>query len=294
MEIVNHFSNSIKTNVSITAACFVFLSLGCATHASLITPSYIVESNKIKNVYIKIVLIADLHNDVYGKEQDVLIQKIKSIEPDLIFLAGDLVDDRQSMDGTRFLLKGLKGVAPTFYVTGNHEYMSRRYGIEAIRREIQAYGVTILSDSYTKVNIKGQEIVIAGVEDPLKKRYEDKTYDYKKIALKFSELNETESYTILLSHRPETIRSYPYFDLVVSGHAHGGQVVIPKLINGLYAPHQGLFPRYAGGRYQHGKQVHIVSRGLTVKLPRLPRIFNPPELVVIYLNSLTDDPRPVQ
>jgi predicted MPP superfamily phosphohydrolase len=280
---VNLFPNSIKINNSFLAACFVFLSLGCATHASLVVPSYIVESDKIENVYIKIILIADLHNDVYGKEQDVLIQNIKSIEPDLIFLAGDIVDDRQSMDGTRFLLKGLKGVAPTFYVTGNHEYMSRRYKIEAIRREIQAHGVTILSDSYIKVNIKGQELVIAGVEDPFKKKYEDKTYDYKKTALKFLELDESADYTILISHRPETIRLYPYFDLVVSGHAHGGQVAIPKLINGLYAPHQGLFPKYAGGQYQHGKQVHIVSRGLTVKLPFLPRIFNPPELVVIYL-----------
>jgi predicted MPP superfamily phosphohydrolase len=247
-------------------------------------PSYTVESNKIENAYIKIVLIADLHNDVYGKEQDVLIQKIKMIEPDLIFLAGDIIDDRQPIEGMRFLLNGLKGLAPSFYVTGNHEYMSRRYGIEAIRREIQENGAIILSDSYVKINIKGKKLIIAGVEDPFKKRYEDKTYDYKKAALKFSELAGMEDYyTILISHRPETICLYPYFDLVVSGHAHGGQVIIPKLINGLYAPNQGFFPKYAGGRYWHGEQVHIVSRGLTVMCPRLPRLFNPPELVIIYL-----------
>jgi predicted MPP superfamily phosphohydrolase len=289
---VNLFSNSAKTNALLLAGCL--LLFGCATHNSLVTPSYILESDKIKDVYIKIVLIADLHNDVYGKEQDILIQKIKSIEPDLIFLAGDIFDDRQPIEGMRLLLNGLEDVATAFYVTGNHEYMSRYYGIEAIRQEIQAYGVTILSDTYIKVNIKGQELVIAGVEDPFKKRYEDKIYDYKKTALKFSELDGTANYTILISHRPETIRLYPYFDLVVSGHVHGGQVAIHKLINGLYAPHQGFFPRYAGGRYQHGKQVHIVSRGLTVKLPHLPRIFNPPELVVIYLQSLTYAPRPAR
>jgi predicted MPP superfamily phosphohydrolase len=247
-------------------------------------PLYTIESgeaDKVESICIKIVLIADLHNDIYGTDQAVLIQKIKSVEPDLIFLAGDIVDDKQPIEGTRLLLEGIEGFAPTFYVTGNHEYMSRRYSIKTIRQEIQAYGVTILSDSYTKINIKGKELLIAGVEDPFKKKYEDKTYDYKKAALKFLELDEEADYTILISHRPETIRLYPYFDLVVSGHAHGGQVIIPKLLNGLYAPHQGFFPRYAGGRYQHGKQVHIVSRGLTVMRPRLPRIYNPPELVVI-------------
>jgi predicted MPP superfamily phosphohydrolase len=102
----------------------------------------------------------------------------------------------------------------------------------------------------------------------------------------FTELNEVPSFKILVAHRPENIKHYREysFDLVVSGHAHGGQVRIPYLINGLYAPNQGIFPKYAGGLYKHGSLTHIVSRGLSIN-PMLPRIFNPPELVIIEVKS---------
>ena len=94
-----------------------------------------------------------------------------------------------------------------------------------------------------------------------------------------------EGYTILLAHRPERIgayRQYP-FDLVVSGHAHGGQWRIPGLLNGLYAPNQGLFPQYAGGCYDEDGMAFVVSRGLARESTRIPRLFNPPELVVVDL-----------
>lgn len=90
----------------------------------------------------------------------------------------------------------------------------------------------------------------------------------------------------MLSHRPERIESYKKynFDLVLSGHAHGGQVRIPFLLNGLYAPNQGLFPKYAGGLYTHNNLNHVVSRGLSYN-PKLPRIFNPPEIVIVELRG---------
>ena len=102
----------------------------------------------------------------------------------------------------------------------------------------------------------------------------------------FRELDEISLYKILIAHRPERIEDYKQysFDLVLSGHAHGGQVRIPGIMNGLYAPHQGLFPKYAGGMYTHDNLTHIVSRGLSVN-SRLPRIFNPPELVIISIES---------
>jgi predicted MPP superfamily phosphohydrolase len=106
----------------------------------------------------------------------------------------------------------------------------------------------------------------------------------------FRELDEIPLYKILIAHRPEMIKHYKKysFNLILSGHAHGGQVRIPGIMNGLYAPHQGLFPKYAGGMYKHGNLTHIVSRGLSVN-PRLPRIFNPPELVIISIESSKHD-----
>ena len=92
-------------------------------------------------------------------------------------------------------------------------------------------------------------------------------------------------YTILLSHRPEMVDEYSRysFDLVLSGHAHGGQFRIPYIINGVYAPHQGFFPKYASGMYYIGNTTMIVSRGLDKEAIKLPRMFNRPELAIIDL-----------
>ena len=100
---------------------------------------------------------------------------------------------------------------------------------------------------------------------------------------KIEETAGTEIFTVLLSHRPELFEIYQKyeFDLVLSGHAHGGQWRIPGLLNGLFAPNQGLFPKYAGGRYDYAGGTMIVSRGLARESTKVPRIFNRPELVVV-------------
>ena len=92
-----------------------------------------------------------------------------------------------------------------------------------------------------------------------------------------------EDFSVLLFHRPENPEEYASlgFDLVLSGHAHGGQWRIPGILNGIYAPHQGFFPKYAGGRYEIENTVMIVSRGLAKESNAVPRIFNRPEIVVI-------------
>ena len=104
----------------------------------------------------------------------------------------------------------------------------------------------------------------------------------------FRELDGISLYKILIAHRPENIETYKKysFDLVLSGHTHGGQIRIPGIVNGLYAPNQGIFPKYAGGFYIHGHLTHIISRGLSKKF-MLPRPGNPPELVIITIESET-------
>jgi predicted MPP superfamily phosphohydrolase len=245
---------------------------------------------------ITIVLISDLHNTTFGKDQTVLIDMIKDAHPDLIILSGDIYDRTVPMNGRRrqisseqgvhLLLSEISGIAPVYYVTGNHEYKSRN--IKAIRNELESYGATALSDNYIETGVNDNIIIMAGVEDPFKKRYETPDYNQFEVMEKaFRKLDEVSLYKILVAHRPEMINTYKKysFDLVLSGHAHGGQVIIPKIINGLYSPHQGFFPKYAGGLYRHGNLTHIVSRGLTYKHPRLPRIFNPPELVIIIIKE---------
>jgi predicted MPP superfamily phosphohydrolase len=260
----------------------VYLSTSCRT---ISTKTYRTETLLLeKQNSITIVLISDLHCTIYGKNQIVLIDKIKNSNPDLIVLSGDIFDSVVPMTGTQLLLEGIIGIAPVYYVTGNHEYMG--YNIQAIREELASYGVIILSDNYAIVEINNNEIIKAGIEDPDKKIYETPDYDQNEsMENAFRELDEMPLYKILVAHRPEMIEEYKKysFDLVLSGHTHGGQVRLP-FINGLYAPHQGLFPKYAGGIYMHGKLTHIVSRGLSVN-PGLPRIFNPPELVIVIIES---------
>jgi len=230
---------------------------------------------------IKILLISDLHSTIFGKDQSILIEKIISVNPDLILMAGDIYDHNSPTTGVQLLLSGISGIAPINYVTGNHEYW--RHDLKKIKEELISYGVTILSDEYKIVEINNSEIVIAGIDDPYKKYYEMPGYNQNEsMENAFRELDELQLYKILIAHRPEEIETYKKFsfDLILSGHTHGGQIRIPF---GLYAPNQGLFPKYSGGVYKHDNLTHIISRGLSINHPRIPRIFNPPELVIIIV-----------
>jgi predicted MPP superfamily phosphohydrolase len=178
-------------------------------------------------------------------------------------------------------LEAIKDIAPVFYVTGNHEIWSR--DVDSIKDVFRSYGVTVLENETIEVVIGDVPLIIGGAEDPDINRYERRPLAWKdEVTEAFSGMNDTESFRLLLSHRPEQISVYEdlSFDLVLSGHAHGGQVRIPFLFNGLLAPNQGFFPKYAGGLYEHDNFTHIVSRGVSFN-PRLPRVFNPPEIVVI-------------
>ncbi|PKM68895.1 MAG: phosphoesterase [Firmicutes bacterium HGW-Firmicutes-2] len=230
---------------------------------------------------LKVIHISDLHSSNYGTKQSKLIRMIEEEAPDMIWITGDLMDENRSIQGAVDFLEGIQNECPIYYVSGNHEYWHD--DSDLIFDTIRSYGVTILENESVTLNIRDNEITITGVIDP------DATLAYTgKEALKRSlrrvkNIDSQEGYRVLLSHRPEHIEVYESygFDLVVTGHAHGGQVRIPFLINGLYAPNQGWFPKYAGGYYAYKDDTElIVSRGLSYN-PRLPRVFNPPEVVVI-------------
>lgn len=237
---------------------------------------YTVHSQKI-TAPVRIVVISDLHSCRYGEGQEELVEAIRSAGPDLIVYTGDIADDVLALNGTVELLTRLDGAYPAYYAAGNHEF--RRNDVEEIKDLFRRYHVTVLSGEEAELTVNGQTLTICGIDDPWSGR--TARSQLEKIRIRGKE--ETGGYRILLAHRPEQIDTYlEYnFDLILSGHAHGGQWRIPGLINGVYAPDQGIFPKYAGGRYDHGDTVHIVSRGLEKDKVKVPRIFNPPELVVI-------------
>ncbi len=264
----------------------------------LVIERYEIKTGKVTED-IKIVLITDLHSHIYGKEQKEIADKIREQKPDLILLGGDIADDGVPIEGTKQFLSAIKDIADIYYVSGNHEFWSG--DIENIKNTIRSYGVTVLENSYDEIFVNGNKIILAGVDDPdgFCEGYEKDGSDYtgeklyntygswdEKVEKSFESLVVNNYFSILLSHRPEKTDLYARlpFDLILSGHSHGGQARIPFFINGIVAPNQGFFPKYAGGLYEYSGKIHIVSRGVSFK-PHMPRIFNPPEIVVITLKS---------
>ena len=248
---------------------------------------YNVESDKL-SAPVRIALLTDLHSCKYGENQKNLIEAVQEQNPDLVLLGGDIFDDNGSYDNAELTVRQLAEQYPCYYVTGNHEYWG--YDVGTILDIVKSCGVTILAGECDTITINGQTINICGVDDsdadvylaegePVERQLERADEAAKAAEKAVGE----EIFSVLLIHRPELFETYQSydFDLVLSGHAHGGQWRIPGLLNGLYAPHQGLFPQYAGGRYDYTGGTMIVSRGLARESTPIPRIFNRPELVIV-------------
>lgn len=246
------------------------------------TVFYTVLSEKI-GTDIRIALVADLHSCRYGLRQRDLLLAIDKASPDIVLLGGDIVDDRMPIDAAQIFLEEISRKYICYYVTGNHEH--RREDFSEILAFIRSKGIKILDGCLETAEIGGQKINICGVSDPLVTKYAGKENEFEDRLKYLSSLSKNGRFTVLLSHHPERVKEYGAgdFDLVLSGHAHGGQWRIPKLINGIFAPHQGFFPKYAGGRYDIFGTTLIVSRGLAKESTWFPRIFNPRELVIVTL-----------
>jgi predicted MPP superfamily phosphohydrolase len=236
---------------------------------------------------VKILQISDLHSKSFGKDQKRLIEIIRSLKPDFIFLTGDLIDYRSNrIAPCTDLITGIKDVAPIYFVTGNHEEASSVY--LTFKQMLQDNGVIILDDASAVLRKGEGEILVSGISDRevLRNSQSGKSLQFKSTLSSLAK--DDEYYQILLAHRPELINYYSEanFDLVFSGHAHGGQVRLP-FVGGLVAPGQGLFPEYTENVHVVGDTSMVISRGLGNSL--IPqRLFNHPEIVVVTLNSSDD------
>lgn len=247
----------------------------------LVTRTYEVFSEKIDSE-IRVAVVSDLHGARYGTNQKDILGVVAGGKPDVILLAGDIIDDVFPVENSLSFIAGAINIAPTYYVTGSHDLWYKKY--PEARRKMLDMGVVVLEGSTVPLLVRGQEMTISGIDDPtMGTSGEDREAYRNALNRAFSGLSD-ERFNILLAHRPDYMEDYLRynFDLVVSGHTHGGQVRIPFLLNGLYAPDQGWYPRYAGGMYQDERIPLVVSRGVS-HYPNLPRIFNPPEVVFIHI-----------
>ncbi len=259
------------------------IALGSSIYVSqnmLSLEVYEIESEKIDKE-VRIIQLTDLHNRKFGENNEKLIKKVKSQNPDIITMTGDMINyDTDNFDKLIYLIEELNKVAPIYFSLGNHE-IDNKYKDEIIK-EVENSGAIVLEESYKDISVNNNNLRIGGVYD-----YIIPNMDKTKSTYKFSqEFDDTNSFKLLLSHIPDSYVLWGGFeminpDLVLSGHYHGGLIRLP-FIGGLFAPEQGYFPKYDAGKYDiYGNDV-IISRGLGTG-SKVPRINNIPEVSLIIL-----------
>ena len=248
---------------------------------------YDISSEKIPPGFdgFRIVQISDLHNSRNEWMTESLISKTKEASPDIILLTGDMIDSYlPDVERAINVIERLNRIAPVYYVIGNHEARTGKSG--TLIREMRKIGVGILFDSYAVIRVADDERVIASVNDPRRLNIDGSGNDARIVSESIGSMDyDRQMFTVMLSHRPELIRTYATkgVDLVFAGHAHGGLVRLP-FIGGLFAPNQGFFPDYTAGKYSVADTTMIVSRGVGNSGYSF-RINDNPELVVAELHA---------
>ncbi len=262
--------------------CFALLAAGYLywQDNGIMVTKYSYQNEKVPPSFFgyRILQLSDLQNKVFGKHHKKIISLIQKQKPDCIVITGDLLDrNRTNIDSVMELISHIVTIAPVYYVSGNHEHQSGKY--DTLLPLLKEYGVFILENNKESITKGKDSISLLGIKD------KSVNANYQKVLSVLSKTNTTE-FQILLSHRPELLSIYSQYDIdiVFAGHAHGGQIRIPW-IGGLFAPHQGFFPKYTSGIYTERHTTMVVSRGLGNSTFPF-RIHNRPELVVVTLGSV--------
>lgn len=273
--------NKWKKQCGIIIVVVVLIGLFCLWQNNALSDSYFTITHKKIDENLagfKIVQISDLHNKQFGKNQERLLKQIQEYNPDMIVVTGDLVDDnRTDIEAAMEFIRGAVTVADVYYVTGNHELWLEPSERELLLQQLEQAGVFILNNTSVEITYRDTCFTLIGLDD---KNLADDTL--KNIMKQVDD----KSYTVLLAHEPQYMDRYVEcdVDLVLSGHAHGGQFRIP-FIGGLFAPDQGFFPEYDAGLYSENETDMIVSRGLGNSVIPL-RLFNRPEIVYVELETV--------
>ena len=246
--------------------------------------TFTIKSQRLPEAFsgYRIAQVSDLHNCEMGEGNEKLLAMLEEVDPDMIALTGDLVDSRNTDFETAlaFAEKAMK-IAPCYYVTGNHE--SRIAAYPLLEEELKALGVIVLEEA-ALLERGGETIRLLGVDDPSFQEDYHPEMDKQIMESALQKYDdEQDTFMVLLSHRPELFSVYAEhkMDLVLSGHAHGGQIRLP-FVGGVFVPNQGFFPEYDAGLFTSGNTHMIVSRGIGDSIIPI-RLNNRPELVVVDL-----------
>ncbi|MDP4118614.1 MAG: metallophosphoesterase [Bacillota bacterium] len=241
----------------------------------IVTSSYTYKNKKIPksmNGY-KIIHISDLHFAEFGRGNKNLLRKIKIKHPDIIVITGDIIDNSKNINSSLLFAESASKIAPVYYVTGNHEYYMSEINRIILIEGLKKRGVNLLCDKTTRLF---ENCYLIGLDDQSLENDTLKALSHPLPA---------DALKIVLAHKPHHISLYAQneADLVLCGHAHGGQIRLP-FIGGIFSPGQGLFPKYTAGMHRKSNTDMIVSRGLGNSVFPF-RVFNRPELVCIVFHS---------
>ena len=271
--------NGLKKRLIISAVIIVFLTVFSFWQNNMLTVSeHIYTTDKIGSQLdgYTIVHISDYHNKNFGKGQKRIIDKISSLEPDIIVITGDIADSNHTNIPMAIeFAEGAAKIADTYYVTGNHEHRFNADDFEKLMNGLKQAGVKRLVDESVDIEKNGESFVLTGFDD-------ESLVDIERNCPKLA----ADKLNVVLAHEPEYIADYSKhgnIDLVLSGHAHGGQFRLP-FIGAVYAPDQGFDPEYTEGMHKLGDTSMIISRGIGNSAFPL-RLFNYPEIIKITLKS---------
>ena len=229
----------------------------------------------------RLAVLSDLHGAEFGEDNADLFAAVAQAEPDYIFYLGDLEDRyRGPVPGyAETVADGLSAIAPTYYVTGNHEWAIG--DVPKLKERLREHGVTVLSNQFVPLERNGDVILLAGIDDP--NGYADQETP-EELAAKLTAACGEDAFWILLAHRNDHFPdqySLLGADLVLSGHGHGGMIRLPGT-DGLISTDRTLFPSYTAGLYRENGSTLFVTRGLGNSGPSF-RLFNRPEVAVVTL-----------
>ena len=241
----------------------------------------ILGSNRLPEAFdgLRVAEVADLHGKEFGQDSEDLLRALAEAEPDLIAVTGDLADEHTDLSVIRTLAAAMAEIAPTYYVTGNHEWVME--DLSALFGILEEAGVTVLRNGYVPLTVDGETIILAGVDDP------NGPYDQKTPAELVAEIRTEwgDPYILMLAHRNDQLDLWSELqvDAVLTGHGHGGVIRLP-FAGGLLGVDRELFPEYTAGVFSRGRTQMYVSRGLgNSGIPF--RLFNRPHLPVLILES---------
>lgn len=231
----------------------------------------------------RITQLSDIHSAQFGNQNSKLTDAVIKTRPNIIVITGDLITYSDTIDDVRLiiepLIQALVDIAPVYYVTGNHEWDSDC--LRELLKTLKQNDVTVLQNSYVRLAVGEQSIVLAGVDDP------NGPADMISPESLVSKIRAAEGdpFIVLLEHRNSFLNRFSELgiDLVMCGHAHGGMIRLP-FIGGLVGPSRELFPEYTNGVYAKNGTNMLVSRGIG-NGTGIPRFLNNPQIPVALLRK---------